>query len=210
MPWEMVLVSDSAKFKLFSSPAQGAAAALGAQCRRWLAGAGCLVALAALGGCGSSIPKQVPVQESFASAATFSRTFDASPANTCEAARRALLSQGYIATARTAELIEGRKSFQPDADLNLEMTIRVVCVPQTSDGQVSIGFVTALQDRYIVKKNANSASLGVGALGSVSLPFSSYSDSLVKVGSETISTNGFYDSFFELVEGYLTRDKDEP
>lgn len=202
-------MSDSAKLKFFSSPSQRMAD-LGGQCASWLAGAGCLVALAALVGCNSSIPKQVPVQESFASSATFSRTFDASPSNTCEAARRALLSQGYIATARTAELIEGRKSFQPDADLNLEMTIRVVCVPQTSDGQVSIGFVTALQDRYIVKKSANSASLGVGALGSVSLPFSSYSDSLVKVGSETIATSGFYDSFFELVEGYLTRDREEP
>ena len=66
--------------------------------------------------------------------------------------------------ARTPELIEGNKSFQPDPELNLQMNIRVVCVPETADGQVSIGFVTALQDRYTLKKSANSASLGVGAV----------------------------------------------
>jgi len=161
-----------------------------------------------LAGCGSTIPQHVPVQESFGSTETFSRMFDASPAQTCEAARRALLSQGYIAMARTAELIEGSKSFQPDPELNLQMNIRVVCVPETADGQVSIGFVTALQDRYTLKKSANSASLGVGALGSVSLPFSSGSDSMVKVGSETIAKSGFYDSFFELVSRYLAQDRD--
>ena len=170
--------------------------------------AGALAVIMVLAGCGSTIPQHVPVQESFGSTETFSRMFDASPAQTCEAARRALLSQGYIAMARTAELIEGSKSFQPDPELNLQMNIRVVCVPETTDGQVSIGFVTALQDRYTLKKSANSASLGVGALGSVSLPFSSGSDSMVKVGSETIAKSGFYDSFFELVSRYLAQDRD--
>ena len=76
-------------------------------------------------------------------------------------------------------------------------------MPQTSDGLVSLGFATALQDRYSLKKSATSASVGVSALGSLSLPFSSSNDSLVKVGSETISKRSFYDSFFELVRGYL-------
>ena len=65
----------------------------------------------------------------------------------------------------------------------------------------------ALQDRYTLKKSANSASLGVGALGSVSLPFSSGSDSMVKVGSETIAKDTFYDSFFDLVKRYLVIDQ---
>ncbi len=169
---------------------------------------GLLTAL--LAACSSTVPPAVPVQESFDSSATFSRGFDASPAQTCEAARRALLSQGYIATARTQELIEGRKSFQPSAETNLEINFRVVCVPQTSDGKVSLGFATALQDRYALKKSASSASLGVGALGSLSLPFSSSNDSLVKIGSETIAQRGFYDSFFELLESYLKQDKSAP
>ena len=86
----------------------------------------------------------------------------------------------------------------------------MVCVPQTSDGKVSLGFATALQDRYALKKSATSASLGVGALGSLSLPFSSSNDSLVKIGSETIAQRSFYDSFFELLESYLTQDKSAP
>ena len=163
-----------------------------------------------LAACSTTAPHSVPVQETFDSTSTFSRSFDSSPAQTCEAARRALLSQGYIANARTQELIEGRKSFQPSMETNLEINIRVVCVPQTTDGQVSIGFVTALQDRYALKKSASSASVGVGALGSVSLPFSSSSDSLVKVGSETIAKSAFYDSFFELVSNYLTQDREAP
>ena len=165
---------------------------------------------AVLGACASHAPSPVAVQETFDSSSTFSRGFDAPPAQTCEAARRALLSQGYIATARTQELIEGRKSFQPNMETNLEINFRVVCVPQTSDGQVSLGFATALQDRYALKKSASSASVGVGALGSLSLPFSSSSDSLVKVGSETISARSFYDSSFELVENYLKQDRDTP
>ena len=205
MRWEMVLVSDSASFKFLIDGAKGRQRFL--RGARWLGAGVCLLALSA---CHTSLPSNVGAQESFDSAATFSRSYDAAPAKTCEAARRALLSQGYIAKAGTAELIEGRKSFQPNAEVNLEMTIRVVCVPQTSDGEVSIGFVTALQDRYIVKKSANSASLGVGALGSVSLPVSSYSDSLVKVGSETIATRGFYDSFFDLIDSYLDSSKDAP
>lgn len=166
-----------------------------------------VLAAALMAGCSPSLPK-APVQERFGSTATFSRMFDAPPEQTCEAARRALLSQGYIATARTQELVEGQKSFQPDPEQNLQMTIRVVCVPETRDGQVSIGFVTALQDRFMLKKSANSASLGVGAIGSVSLPFSSSNDSLVKVGSETIASDEFYDSFFELVTRYLQQDQE--
>ncbi|MDR0215083.1 MAG: DUF2242 domain-containing protein [Comamonas sp.] len=165
---------------------------------------------AGLAACASNTPSPVALQETFDSSSTFSRGFDSTPAQTCEAARRALLSQGYIATARTQELIEGRKSFQPNMETNLEINFRVVCVPQTSDGQVSLGFATALQDRYALKKSASSASVGVGALGSLSLPFSSSSDSLVKVGSETISARSFYDSFFELVENYLKQDRDTP
>ena len=60
------------------------------------------------------------------------------------------------------------------------------------------------------KSRANSASVGVSALGSLSLPFSSSTDSLVKIGSETIAKRSFYDSFFELLESYLKQDRETP
>ena len=164
--------------------------------------------LGLMAGCGAPA-KIFPSQEQFGSANTYSRLFDASAAQTCEAARRALLSQGYIINTASSELVEGRKNFQPDAEAHLRMEIRVVCatdglaVADAADGKVSLAFVTALQDQYALKKSNNSASLGVGAFGSVSLPFSSSSDSMVRVGSETITTDAFYDRFFELVRRYL-------
>lgn len=145
-------------------------------------------------------------QEKFGSVATYSRLFDATPAQTCEASRRALLSQGYIINTTTAEMVEGKKNFQPSAETHLQMVIRVVCVPDNPSGKVSLGFVTALQDSYTLRKTNNSASLGVGALGSVSLPIAASSDSLVKVGSETIAADSFYDSFFDLIKRYLVAD----
>ena len=122
-------------------------------------------------------------------------------------ARRALLSQGYVISSSSADLVEGKKSFQPEPESHLQMMVRVVCVPEANDGKVSLGFVTAIQDTYALRKTNNSASVGVGAIGSVSLPFSSSSESLVKVGSETIAKDAFYDSFFDLVKRYLVIDQ---
>ena len=158
--------------------------------------------VALLAGC-SAPAKVYSPQENFGSVATYSRLFDAAPAQTCEAARRALLSQGYIINTHVPEMVEGRKNFQPEADAHLQMMIRVVCVPESASGKISLGFVTALQDRYTLKKTNNSASLGVGGVGSVSLPLLSTDEALIKVGSETIASDGFYDSFFELVNRYL-------
>ncbi len=162
----------------------------------------------ALAGC--SLPmRAIPQQEDFNSSGKFSRMFDASPANTCEAARRALLSQGYIISIAGKELVQGQKSFQPENETHVQMDIRVVCVSDSKDEKISMGFVTALQDRYALKKSNISASLGVGALGSVSVPFSSSSDAMVKVGSETIASEVFYDRFFALIQHYLVEDANE-
>jgi hypothetical protein len=100
-------------------------------------------------------------------------------------------------------MVEGRKNFQPGADAHLQMMIRVVCVPESANGKVSLGFVTALQDQYTLKKTNNSASLGVGGVGSLSLPLLASDEALIKVGSETITSDVFYDSFFDLIKRYL-------
>lgn len=161
----------------------------------------CLAAL--LAGCASN-GKVLAPQEKFGSVSTYSRLFDATPAQTCEAARRALLSQGYIINTTTPDLVAGQKNFQPDADVHVQVMIRVVCVPENADASISLGFVTALQDSYTLKKANNSASLGVGGVGSLSLPFmTGIGESLVKIGSQTIAENDFYDSFFDLVKRFL-------
>ena len=67
--------------------------------------------------------------------------------------------------------------------------------------------MSAVQDRYTVKKSSTSASVGVGPIGSISLPISSSSDSLVKVASETIPVGAFYERFFDGVERVLAEQK---
>lgn len=173
----------------------------------------CLVVgmAALLTACGSvggrSTPEAMPkVEEKFGSAATYSRLFDATPAQTCEAARRALLSQGYIINKADKDVVEGQKSFQPQPERHVQMNIRVTCVPEHGDGALSMGFVSALQDSFALKMASNSASLGVSMLGTVSVPVSAGHDSMIKIGSETVANGQFYDSFFDLMRRYLLVD----
>ena len=174
-----------------------------------LAWAGVVLALLGCRSLPAVAPKGVPmpqVQEQFGSAATFSRIFEATPRQTCEAARRALLSQGYIVQADTQDAVAGQKSFQPQADRHVQMHIRVTCVPESPDGRMSMGFVSALQDSYALKMASNSASVGVSMLGSVSVPVAAGHDSMIKIGSETVTSDQFYDSFFDLMRRYLLVD----
>jgi len=164
-------------------------------------------ACAALAAC-SSLQSQpaFPVQESFESASTFTRTYAATDVQTCEAARRSLLSQGYVIGLAAPEQVRARKSFQPQAETHVEVEINVACAKEGYAGKRTIAFVSAVQERYALKKSNNSASLGVGAFGSVSVPFTGSDESLVKVGSATIANAAFYDRFFVLVERYLAGD----
>src|SRR4051794_12901285 len=70
-----------------------------------------------LSGCATSKPS-VYQHEEFGTVATFSRDFHASATVTCEAARRTLLSQGYVISKRQAEQVEGYKNFQPNMDVH--------------------------------------------------------------------------------------------
>lgn len=161
--------------------------------------------LAAIAGCAT--PKPTVYQaEKFDSPDVYSRRFPVSANVACEAVRRTLLSQGYVISASSNDQIDARKSFQPQSDMHVQIAFRIVCAPDSADGQMASVFVNALQDRYALKKVNNSASVGVGVLGSLSLPFSSSDDSLVKVASETISSKDFYARFFQLVDRYLAND----
>ena len=167
------------------------------------------VAVFGLAGCGG--PRiAIEAHEAFDSTATFARTYAALDAQTCEAARRALLSQGYVIHTAGAEQVRGRKSFQPRPDAHVEVEFNVVCATEGSAGKRTIAFVNAVQENYALKKSSNSASLGVTPFGSVSLPFLGSDDSLVKVASVTINSKAFYGRFFQLVERYLEGDRGQP
>ncbi|MFM9927024.1 DUF2242 domain-containing protein [Variovorax sp. H27-G14] len=166
-----------------------------------------LVSALLLAGCGTSSRRVTYEPEAFGSTTTHTRNYEATEAQTCEAARRALLSQGYMITAANADLVTGRKSFQPAAEVHVEVEFRIVCALESTRGGKStkstVAFATALQDRYGIKKVNNSASVGVGAIGSLSLPFSASDDAMVKVASETLTDERFYDRFFALLDRFL-------
>ncbi|MEV5118584.1 MAG: DUF2242 domain-containing protein [Stenotrophomonas indicatrix] len=154
----------------------------------------------ALTACGGRAADSSLLRESFDSGDTFSRTVDGRPAEACEAARRTLLSQGYAIARSDDAQVEGNKNFQPREDDHEQLVLRISCAPRGSQALV---FVSAVQDRYALKKSPTSASVGVGALGSVSLPFGSNDDSLVKVASSTITDAEFYRRFFQRLQQYL-------
>ena len=158
----------------------------------------------ALAGCVATAPtaKLNFDPEEFDSTTTHTRVYAATETQTCEAARRALLSQGYLVNTATPELVTGRKSFQPESEIHVQFEVRVVCAREGSGPGSTIVFASALQDRYSLKKTNTSASLGVGVLGSVSLPVSASNDAMVKVASETITDPRFYERFFALIDRY--------
>lgn len=161
--------------------------------------------LSAVAGC-STHKTAIYEHESFDDSGTFSRNYPVSDTASCEAARRALLSQGYIITSNDPKLVSGHKSFQQTGETHLEISFNVVCAQDGSGDRRSTVFANALQDRYALKKVNNSASLGVGVLGSVSMPIGSTDDSMVKVASETVSSAKFYERYFALVELFLPQE----
>lgn len=141
--------------------------------------------------------------EEFISGSAYSHHFPGTGPATCEAARRALLSQGYLISEAKPTLVKGSKNFQRDGGNHAEIEFSVVCAVDTEGSNTTTAFANAVRALYSLKKSSNSASVGVGVLGSLSLPFGLSDDSLVKVGAETISSKKFYDQFFVELERYL-------
>jgi Uncharacterized protein conserved in bacteria (DUF2242) len=164
-----------------------------------------LVFVSALSAC--STPKAPYQLEQFdASNSPYAHKFAAKVAPACEAARRALLSQGYIASSTKFDSVNGTKNFQTTSDSHAEIEIHVVCTSDDPGSNDSTAYVNAVQDRYALKKDNTSASVGFSVFGSLSLPIGSSDDSMVKIASETIPPGVFYDRFFALVNHFLKSD----
>ena len=162
-----------------------------------------LAGLLALAAC-SSAPQPKFQQELFETGASpYARNFNSSTTDTCEAARRALLSQGYLTTMTRTDTVDGTKNFQPTGDTHVVVEFHVVCTPGEEASDTSIVYVNAVQNGFALKKSDTSASVGLSVLGSLSLPIRSNNDAMVKISSETIPSGKFYDRFFGLVDHYL-------
>ncbi|WP_175032844.1 DUF2242 domain-containing protein [Burkholderia lata] len=165
-----------------------------------------LTAATVLAAC-SSPPKPIYQQEQFdATSSPYAHTFHSKSDAACEAARRALLSQGYVVSSSRNDAVDGSKNFQPNNDMHVVIEFHVVCADANADGSSSIAYVNAVQDRYTLKKSNTSASVGLSVFGSLSLPIGSSDDALVKTASETIPAGVFYERFFNLVEHFLKID----
>ncbi|TCK42716.1 uncharacterized protein DUF2242 [Paraburkholderia sp. BL8N3] len=161
-----------------------------------------LVALAACGGKATTTPSYQ--QEMFSTGPSpFAHNFDAPTKETCEAARRALLSQGFMTTMVQPDTVDANKNFQPSSETHVVVSFHVVCTPGENTTNTSIAYVNAVQDGYALKKSDTSASVGLSVLGSLSLPIRSNSDAMVKISSETVPAGKFYDRFFTLMSHYL-------
>lgn len=163
--------------------------------------------VAGCAGVSGSPPALLDYQPEDFSANTHSHLFAATPQHTCEAARRALLSQGYVleeGKGGNAQQVVGRKFFQPDANYHAQLEFRVVCAAlQDKDGQPqTMAFASGLQEQYGLRRVKDSASLGVG-VASLSVPLEGGHDSMVKISSRTVTRAHLYEQFFDLIGRYL-------
>ena len=155
-------------------------------------------------GCGGP---QIYREEAFEKESPYYRQFPLPAETACEGAWRALLSQGYVVDDARMDRLTGVKQFQPDEDIHMVMEFNVVCVDK--DGASTV-FANAMQTRYDLKKTKKSAGLSVRSLGSIKLPWGSTTESLVKVGCETVDDEEFYARFFQLTRQMLGLPTEEP
>ena len=138
--------------------------------------------------------------ETFGENSPFKQSYSLPATKACIGAQLAILSQGYKIGLADSSVIYAQKDFQPDDDTNVTIEINVVCKDYLAG---SILFANAVQTKYELKKSRQSTSLGIPSVGSISLPMGKTTESLVKIGGETVSDPAFYQRFFALVRSYL-------
>ncbi|MFM7275525.1 MAG: DUF2242 domain-containing protein, partial [Gammaproteobacteria bacterium] len=108
--------------------------------------------------------------------------------------------QGYLIEKSDAEQVKGRKAYRSEGDQNTFIEVNVVCVGEEVGSTI---FANGVLSTYDLKKSSSPASVGVSAIGSISLPIGRSADSLVKIAEETIDDPAFYKRFFGAVTSAL-------
>ena len=88
-----------------------------------------LAAAVLLSACASSKPAPAWRAESFSEETPFEYRSPAAPNETCAVGQRALLSQGYQVESMQAQMVKGRKFFEPSPGHHMELAISLVCLP---------------------------------------------------------------------------------
>ena len=155
-----------------------------------------LLATLLLGACANK-PGPAYRAEQFAAVSPFEYRTPLDPPEACAVAQRALLSQGYQVDDQKPQTVRGRKLFQPEPGHHMELNITLVCLPIHAGAVV---YANTLQTRYELKSSSSSAGVSVAGMGSISLPWLSEKESLMKVGEETVSEPDFYRRQFQLID----------
>ena len=158
----------------------------------------CLV----LAACGANTAKIT--QDSFSVDSPYKSKLNSNSTVACESARRALLGDGYIIDSFSKDNVKGRKAYRMESDRSTFIEMNVVCVDDTDGAMV---YANGVLSTYDVKRSGASASVGVSALGSVSLPFGQSAESMVKTSDDTIREKEFYRRFFNAVTVVMVRIK---
>lgn len=161
---------------------------------------GLIFTLALLAGC--SGPLTYAEREQFRADSRFSRNFSAAPEPVCEAARRALLRDGYIIENGAEPRLEGVKEFQIEKGRHAILRVYGTC-GQRADG--SILFVTATEEHFDVLTSRQSTSVGVPLVSPISISKNSEVDNQVKTLGETVADKKFYERFYRAVQQELVR-----
>jgi hypothetical protein len=90
--------------------------------------------------------------EEFGASGVFTRSFPGTEQSACEAARRALLSQGYVISDWKPSILKGRRKYQHDAEVHAEIEFNVVCVANSLGSNSTTIFANAVRDRYSLKR----------------------------------------------------------
>jgi hypothetical protein len=159
-----------------------------------------LIATTLLAACSSP---SVHKSEKFAQQSPHYREYAQSESVTCDAARRALLSQGYRIETAFELNVRAHKDFQPEDDVNMVIDFDVTCIAN-ANGRGSTVYVNAEESTYNLKKISGAASLSVPG-GGIAMPWGKTNDQLVRVAGKTIADEGFYKRFFDLLATQLNK-----
>lgn len=151
--------------------------------------------LAACGG-----PDGYAQREEFAAEARHRRDFAVATAPLCDAARRAMLGDGYVVTRSEDGRLQGGKEFQVDDKRHAILNLYVSCEPRTGGATL---FVTATEEHFDVKAMRQSSSIGFPVLAPLYFGTQREADSQVKIRGETVTENAFYERYYRAVQREL-------
>ena len=157
-----------------------------------------LLVVQLLAACGG--PDSYAQREEFAAAARHRRDYAVAAAILCDAARRAMLGDGYVVTRSEDGRLFGGKEFQVDDNRHAILNLYVNCESRAGGATL---FVTANEEHFDVKATRQSSSIGFPVLAPLYFGTLREADSQVKIRGETVTENAFYERYYRAVQREL-------